>query len=395
MASGRGIKVRDDLNSAMDILENLVAFPSLSGRPNLDIVHFIRDHLAAQGVEVMLSHDAQGQRANLFATIGPPVDGGVVLSGHTDVVSAEGQHWASDPFRLTRRGSQLFGRGSVDMKGFLACVMAAVPVFRQADLKRPVHIAFSYDEETGGLGMPVLLEAMEALPYRPGVVIVGEPTGMNVVTGHKGGNEMRTEITGHEVHSSDPTRGVSAISAAMRLIAKIEEIGARLAADPVPGSPYFPAYGTFNIGTIAGGSARNATAGWCHFDWEFRPMPGQDSRAILAEIETYAENCILPDMQAISPKARIEIITEVAVPSLDDRNAAMAAAFVSEITGQNSQSVVSFGTDAGYFSDRGLSTVVFGPGSISRAHGPDEYIEIAELQQGLDFLTAMTARLAR
>ena len=382
------------LGSAIDVLEKLVGFDSISGRSNHEIVGYIKDTLEAQGVEVTLSYDAEGRRANVFATIGPPSGGGVVLNGHTDVVPVDGQVWSSDPFKLTRKDNRLYGRGAVDMKGFLACVMASVPVFQSGNLERPIHIAFVFDEEIGGFGMPVLLDSMASLSCRPAVVIVGEPTEMNIVTGHKGGCEMRTEITGHEVHSSDPTRGVSAISTAMQLIARIEQVGARLAADPVPRSPYFPPYGTFNIGTIQGGSARNATAGWCNFDWEFRPMPGQNSRAVIAEIEDYAATELLPAMKAISPDAGINIITEVSVPSLDDRNARQAAAFVSDITGQNSQSVVSFGTDAGYFSDAGISTVVFGPGSIRRAHGPDEYIEIAELQQGLDFLGAVAQKLS-
>lgn len=386
--------VTGNLNSAVEILERLVGFESISGRPNHDIVDYISDRLRGQGLDVVISRGAEGDRANVFATIGPVVDGGVVLNGHTDVVPVEGQTWASDPFVLTRKGDRYFGRGSVDMKGFLACVMASVPMFQAAALSRPVHIAFTYDEEIGGLGMPVLLDQMMRLPCRPSIVIVGEPTEMNIVTGHKGGDEMRTEITGFEVHSCDPTRGVSAISVAAKLISKIEEIGARLAAAPYPNSPYEPPYGTFNIGTIEGGAARNATAGWCNFDWEFRGMPGQDSRAIIAEVEAYATEQLLPDMKAVNENAAINIITEVAVPSLDDRNAARAAAFVSDITGKNSQGVVSFGTDAGYFSDAGLSTVVFGPGTIKRAHGPDEFITGPELAQGLGFLEAMAQKLS-
>ena len=381
------------LDSATTILERLVSFESLSGRPTDGIVGYITDYLEALGVEVILSHDAAGERANVFATIGPRMDGGVVLSGHTDVVPVDGQIWASDPFALTGRDGRLYGRGAVDMKGFLACVLAAVPMFQAAELRRPVHIAFTYDEETGGHGMPVFLDQLAGYPLRPGIVIVGEPTAMDIVTGHKGGTEMRTEIVGHAVHSCDPTRGVNAISIATQIIAKIEEIGARIAAAPIPGSPYYPPYGTFNIGTINGGAARNATAGWCNFDWEYRPTPGEDSRPVIAEIEAFAAS-LLPAMQAVHADARIDIITEVAVPGLDDRNAAAAAAFVAEVTGRNSQGVVSFGTDAGYFSDAGLSTVVCGPGTIARAHGPDEYITEVELQQGLDFMTGISRRLS-
>ena len=383
------------LDNTVTILERLVSFDSVSGRPTHGIVGYITDYLASHGIEATLSYDAAGERANVFATIGPEVDGGVVFNGHTDVVPVAGQEWSSDPFILTRKGDRLYGRGSVDMKGFLACVLGAVPAFKAADLKKPVHIAFSFDEETGGLGMPYLLQHMAGKPFRPSVVVIGEPTGMNIITGHKGGYEMRTEVTGFEVHSSDPGKGVNAISCAMRMIAKIEEIGARLAARPAPGSPYVPPYTTFNIGTISGGVVRNATAGWCNFDWEFRPLPGDDGAAILAELDAYAAETLLPAMRAISADADIRNIAEVWVPPLDDRNAAEATEFVSKVTGLNSSDVVSFGTDGGYFSDAGFSTVVFGPGSINRAHKPDEYIEISELAEGLDFLEKAALRLAR
>lgn len=385
----------DIVEDAIAILDNLVAFDSLSGRPTRGIVGYICEYLASHGIEVVLSHDAAGERANVFATIGPLVDGGVVLNGHTDVVPVEGQNWSTDPFILTRKGERLYGRGAVDMKGFLACVLASVPRFKAAKLSKPIHIAFSYDEEIGGYGMPVLLESMGLNAYRPEIVIVGEPTEMALVTGHKGGLEMRTEITGHAVHSCDPTKGVNAISTAMKLIAKIEELGASRAANPVAGSPFSPAYPTFNIGTIEGGSARNATAGWCHFNWEYRTMPGEDGAATIAEVEAYVTDILLPPMRVIDPNTDIRIITETALPPLDDRNAAVAAAFVCAITGTNAQGVVSFGTDGGYFSDAGYSTVVFGPGSITRAHKPDEYIEIAELAQGLDFLDKVAMRLSR
>lgn len=383
------------LEDAIEILENLVSFDSISGKPTHDIINYINTYLSGHGIDTTLSYDTAGERANLFATIGPPIDGGVVLNGHTDVVPVEGQNWSTDPFTLTRKQNRLYGRGAVDMKGFLACVLASVPLFKSAALKKPVHIAFSYDEETGGYGMPVLLESMAKLPLRPAIVIVGEPTEMKLITGHKGGFEMRTEIIGHEVHSCDPTKGVSAILAAVRLISKIEEVAARLAATPYKNSPYDPPYCTINVGTIEGGTATNATAGWCNFNWEFRPMPGEDGTIIVNEIAEYAASELLPPMKQISPAADIKIITQAPVPALDDSNAAEAAAFVSQLTGLNSRDVVSFGTDAGYFSDNGLSTVVFGPGSINRAHKPNEYIKIDELADGLDFLAKVAQRLAQ
>lgn len=388
-------QMTDRLENTITILERLVSFDSISGKPTHGIVGYIQDYLSGHGIESTLSYDEAGERANVFATIGPEIDGGVVLNGHTDVVPVEGQNWSSDPFTLTRNGSKLHGRGSVDMKGFLACVLGAVPQFKAADLAKPIHIAFSYDEETGGYGMPVLLQHMAGKAFRPAVVIVGEPTEMKIITGHKGGYEMRTEVSGFEVHSCDPFKGVNAISAAMKLISKIEEIGARFAANPYPGSPYDPPFTTLNVGIIEGGAARNATAGWCNFDWEFRPMPGENGDKVVEELRAYANHELLPAMRAVSPKASIEIIIESPVPPLDDSNAAEAAAFVSEVTGLNSQGVVSFGTDGGYFSDAGFSTVVFGPGSISRAHQPDEYVETGELAQGLDFMDKIANRLSR
>ncbi len=382
----------DRVNDAIEILDRLVSFPSISARPNHDITGYIQDYLASHGIEATLSFEETGERANIFATIGPDVDGGVILNGHTDVVPVEGQTWRTDPFTLTRDGDRLYGRGSVDMKGFLACVLASVPVFKAADLTRPIHIAFSFDEEIGGYGMPVLLDWMAAHAPRPEVVIVGEPTEMKIITGHKGGYEMRAEVTGAAVHSSDPAQGVNAISYAMKLIAKIEDMHRARAAAPIPGSPFRPPYSTFNVGTIEGGAARNMTAGWCNFNWEYRPLPGEDGAAVIAEIADYATT-LTAEMQLVDPVSGVRIITEVAVPALDDRNADKAVALISDITGLNSRDVVSFGTDAGYFSDAGLSTAVFGPGSIDRAHKPDEYITTAELAEGLEFLRNLCARL--
>lgn len=383
------------LDNTIEILSRLVGFDSTSGKPTHQIVSYIQDYLEEHGVKTTLSFDEDGERANIFATIGPHTDGGVVLNGHTDVVPVDGQDWASDPFVLTRKGDRLFGRGSVDMKGFLACALASVPRFKSANLKKPVHIAFSYDEEIGGLGMPALLNSMSGKAFRPEVVIVGEPTNMNIVTGHKGGYEMRTEVIGHAVHSCDPTKGANAITAAMKLIAKIEDLAAERAASPIKNSLFDPAYPTFNVGMIEGGAARNATAGWCNFKWEYRPMPGEDGAMVISQIEEYAKTEILPSLRAVNPDTDIRIITETSVPPLDDRNAAAASEFVGSLTGINDTCVVSFGTDAGYFSDAKYSTVVFGPGDIDRAHKPDEFITLGELEQGLDFLQRITERLSR
>ena len=382
------------LKETIDILKHLVGFKTVSGTSTKEINKFIIEYLEKHDVNAILSYDEDRKRANIFATIGPEIDGGVLFNGHTDVVPVTGQKWTTDPFKLTQIDDRLYGRGSVDMKGFLACMLASVPMFKRANLKRPVHLTFSYDEETGGFGMPVLLDSMASNHFQPSIVVVGEPTELKIITGHKGSYEMRTEISGYEVHSSNPLIGVNAISIAMKLISKIEEIGLLRAANPIDGSPYDPPFSTFNVGIIEGGAASNATAGWCNFDWEYRPMPGEDGSKTILELEKFASEELLPEMKKISTEADINIITLAPVGGLDDRNAAKATSFISAITGLNSTGVVSFGTDAGYFSDKEYSTVVFGPGSISRAHKPDEYIKLSELEEGLNFFEKVSQHLS-
>lgn len=386
--------MKERILETVAILEHLVSFQTISGTSTEKINQFIIDYLKQHDVEPKLSYDEDGIRSNVFATIGPEIDGGVLFNGHTDVVPVKGQKWATDPFKLTQIDDRLYGRGSVDMKGFLACMLASVPIFKRNNLKKPVHLTFSYDEETGGFGMPVLLESMALNQFQPSIVVVGEPTEMKIITGHKGSYEMRTEISGYEVHSSNPLIGVNAISIAMKLISKIEEIGLLRAANPIDGSPYDPPFATFNVGIIEGGTASNATAGWCNFDWEYRPMPGEDGSKTILELEKFAHEELLPEMKKVSTQANIDIITQAPVGGLDDRNAAEALSFITAITGLNSTGVVSFGTDAGYFSDKEYSTVVFGPGSISRAHKPDEYIKLSELEEGLDFFEKVSQHLS-
>ena len=383
-----------NLDTVVDILSRLVACPSVSGRPNHDIVGVVRDILETRGIPCSLSVDASGERANVFATVGPSRDGGVVLCGHMDVVPVDGQHWQTDPFRMTRIGDRLHGRGTVDMKGFLACVLASVPAWQTMDLSRPIHIAFTYDEEIGGFGMPVLLRDMAKRDFRPGIVIVGEPTGMKIVSGHKGAIELHTVVTGLEAHSCNPFNGVNAIACAMRLVNRIEEHARRYAASPVAGSPYDPPFPTLNVGRINGGTARNITSGWCEFDWEIRMLPGDNGMDVVDDIRRYCEQQLVPEMRLRHPEADIVTTIEARVPGLDDRHAGDAVDFVRSLTGLNTEDVVSFGTDAGYFSEEAYSTIVFGPGSIDRAHKPDEYIELGELAEGLEFLGKVGRQLA-
>jgi len=384
------------LDATIDILARLVGFDSVSGRSTKGINGYIADYLETLGVAVRMSFDEDGERANVFATVGPAdAPGGVLFNGHTDVVPVEGQVWASDPFTLIRKGDRLHGRGAVDMKGFLACVLGAVPAWQAMDLAAPIHIAFSYDEETGGHGMPVLLADMAAHGARPDIVIVGEPTEMKIVSGHKGGTDLRTQVTGLAAHASDPRRGVNAIAYAARLIARIEETATALAANPRAGSPFEPPYATLNVGMIEGGTMRNGLADACSFDWEIRPLPGDDAQSVLAGIDAFAQQELVPEMRRTHAHAAIRTETVVEIPPLDNATAGAAVAFICETTGLNGEDVVSFGTDGGYFSGAGFSTAVFGPGSISRAHKPDEYIEVGELAEGLAFLTRVGERLTR
>jgi acetylornithine deacetylase len=390
------IDMEDRVNSAVAILDRLVAFESLPGQSNLDLVAFVRDYLADNEVESFLSLDESGSRANLHAWVGPSVDGGVVLNGHTDVVPVDGQAWTSDPFQLTRRDGRLYGRGTVDMKGFLACMLAAVPTFQAHPLTRPVHLTCCYDEEIGGLGAPHLVTQITTQGGpRPAIAIVGEPTEFRIVSGHKGGFEMRTEIVGLSGHASDPRKGVSAIFFAGRFVARLEEMAAQLAIEARENSEFDPPYSTINVGTFRGGTARNVIAGHCIIDWELRPIPGEDGRAILAEIDRFARDELLPEMRALAPQASIFTTEEAVVPALDPADGTEAVALISEITGINSTECASFATDAGHFCHGGISTAVYGPGSIKRAHRPDEFIEERELAACLAFLDNLAYRLSR
>jgi len=383
------------LETCLKHLHQLVGFETISARSNLDFIDYIRAQLGAQGVASNISYDETGKRANLHALIGPVVAGGVVLNGHSDVVPVAGQDWTSPPFELTRRGNHLYGRGSVDMKGFLACMLAAVPLWQQKTLKKPVHISVCYDEEIGGFGAPVLVADMAKTAPRPAVAIIGEPTGMKMVTAHKGGLELVTTITGLDNHSSDPRRGVNAIFFAARFIARIEQIGQRLAASPQADSVFDPSYTTVNVGAIKGGAASNIVAGTCSFKWEVRPMPDFNGQQVVAELNQFAEGELLPEMRKVSPIAEIKTIVEADIPGLGTQQGELAVALVSAITGLNSTQAVSFGTDAGHFAHGGISTLVMGPGNIDRAHKADEYIEVSELADCLKFFDQLGDELAR
>ena len=389
------VQLENYVASAISCLDRLVAFETISALPNLDIISYVQEQLQREGVKSIISYDETGKRANLHAFIGPRVDGGVVLNGHTDVVPVEGQEWMSDPFSLHQEDGRLYGRGAVDMKGFLACMIAAVPMWQQKALQKPIHICMCFDEETGGFGAPILVKDMCEKAPNPAIAIIGEPTEMQIVTAHKAGYEMRTEITGLEAHSSGPERGVNAIHFGVRFISYLLDMAEELAAQPDEDSRFEPNYTTINVGTIEGGVARNTVAGTCGFDWEIRPLPSMDGKALIARITDYAMNTLLPQMRKTHPEAEIHIEMQADVPGLGHSQAERATRLVSDITGINSTHAVPFGTDAGHFAAAGISTIVMGPGSIEQAHKPDEYIEISQIRACLEFFDKLGNHLAK
>jgi len=375
------------------MLAKLVSFNTVSDRSNLDLIAFVEDYLSSHGVTATRVPDKTGEKAAIYATIGPNVDGGVVLSAHTDVVPVDGQNWTSDPFTLREQNGLLYGRGTADMKGFAATVLAKVPNFLASNLSKPIHIALSYDEEVGCFGAPPMIRAMLAEGPRPAAVIVGEPTNMKVVTGHKGIAVLRTRIQGHPVHSSQLHRGVSAISAAVRLISWLDDQTAGNKAKADPDCPFEPPYTTLHCGTIQGGKAANITAQTCEFMTDIRLLPGEDMTAWIDAYRTYAADQVLPDMHATSQDCRIDIEILANVPGLTEETDGTAERLVRQLTGDNASHVVVYATEGGQFQEHGLSTVVCGPGSIDQAHQADEFIELAELDRCAAFLDDLCGKV--
>ncbi len=376
-----------------EMLARLVSFNTESQRSNLDLIHFCRDYLAAHGVESTIVPSPDGLKANLHATVGPQLDGGVVLSGHTDVVPVEGQDWTSDPWTLREADGRLYGRGTCDMKGFDAIALALVPEMLEAGLKRPVHIALSYDEEVGCIGARHLIDAMAQAGLKPSAVIVGEPSMMQVVTGHKGGTRMKTTVRGHAVHSSRVDIGVPAVMVAGQLIAWHDDVMQENRARAEAGNPFEPPYSTLHVGVVEGGTAVNITAEHCAFSHEVRVIPGDETdyvaryRARLAELEA--------GMKAIAPHTGIAMEITSMTPPLAPEKQGAAEMLARRLTGDNASHVVAYGTEGGLFQAAGWSTVVCGPGDIAQAHQPDEFITVAQLEAGTGFVRALIAELSR
>lgn len=370
------VNMNDLVSDAETILAKLVHFDTTSHKTNLPLIAYIEQILNDATVPYTVVPNDEGDKASLFATIGPAGPGGIALSGHTDVVPVEGQEWDTDPFTLTRKGTRLFGRGSTDMKGFLACMLAAISAFKAASLKRPIYLIFSYDEEIGCTGVRPLIELLgEKLPL-PSLVIVGEPSNSQVVEAHKSITSYVTRINGHEAHSSLLHQGVSAIEIAAKLINHLSEAQLKLTDDQ--NDPRFdPSYSTVHVGRIEGGTARNIVAKDCEFLWEVRALPGFDGREIAGKMMDYAETALLPQMQSISKETSITTERITSVPGLSSNSDTVNLSM--KLANQNESFVVSYGTEAGLFEKSGAPSIICGPGNIEQAHKPNEYIDYNEL----------------
>ncbi|WP_085597994.1 MULTISPECIES: acetylornithine deacetylase [unclassified Pseudomonas] len=365
--------------SSRELLARLVGFATVSRDSNLELIAFIRDYLAGLGVDSELIYNPERTKANLFASIGPDDRGGIVLSGHTDVVPVDGQAWTVEPFVLSEHEGRLYGRGTADMKGFIAAVLAAVPVLLRRPLRLPVHLAFSYDEEVGCLGVRPMLARLQARAHRPKLCLIGEPTELRPVLGHKGKLAMRCQVRGAACHSAYAPQGVNAIEYAARLIGKLGEIGTRMA-QPQHHDPRFdPPFTTLQTGIIAGGRALNIVPQDCQFDFEVRTLPGFDPRQVVDELQAYAQQQLLPGMRAVHADTAIDLQPLSAYPGLATAPDSEAAELLALLTGSREFGTVAFGTEGGLFHEAGIPTVVCGPGSMGQGHKPDEFISLEQL----------------
>jgi acetylornithine deacetylase len=381
--------------SARQILDRLVAFPTVSSDSNLALVDWVEDYLDGHGVAARRVYDPTGTKAALYANVGPEEEGGVVLSGHTDVVPVDGQDWSSDPWTVTDRDGRLYGRGTCDMKGFDALALAMVPVALASNLRRPLQIALSYDEEVGCLGAPPMIDDMARHLPRAGAAVIGEPTLLRPVTGHNASTIVDIRVRGFEVHSSRLPEGVSAIHEAGRVLNWVNEWNAKIWAEtPDPVSAAFdPPHTTTHVGMIQGGTAHNITAGDCAFKLGFRVPAGDDLSRHIAALDAFLKG-LDSDLKARRPQAGVTWHRANDVPALRPQAEGAAEALIRRLTGDNGTHVVTYGTEAGQFQERGHSAVVCGPGDIAQAHQPDEWIALDQFERGEALLRQVVATLA-
>lgn len=390
------------VEEVLDILDVLIAYDTVALTPNLNLIEDVKDRLEPLGAKVSLTYDDTETKANLFATIGPDIQGGVVLSGHSDVVPVDPEDWTTPPFKADRRDGRVYGRGTADMKGFVACVLAMAPIYAALDLIVPIHIALTFDEEDGFHGAPILLADLAERGIRPSAAVIGEPTGLRTVGAHKGCYEYRTTVTGMNGHSSVPAEAVSAVHYAMRWISGLLSLGDEMEARAPDQSPYNPPPTTFNVGTISGGQGRCVVADKCWFDWEMRPVQVEDANFVKKHM-TILESSLLEEMQSVYSEASIETQMVCEIDGLEWRDDSPALDLMKVLLDEEVVAnggflpvdVVSYGTEAGLFQAAGIPAVLWGPGDIGVAHRPDEFIEVADLEVCLALLRRLGGHLAR
>jgi acetylornithine deacetylase len=383
----------DHLTRTTEILGELIAYPTISADSNFDMILHMAGLLEDAGARCEVMSSPCGTKANLLATLGPDRNGGILLSGHSDVVPVADQAWTRDPFQMEESDGRLYGRGTCDMKGFIAATLAMAPSFADRVKDRPVHFAFTYDEEVGCLGARQLAETMAERGWTPGVAIIGEPTEMRIIDGHKGCNEYTTHFNGLAGHGSLPDHGVNAVEYAVRYVNHLLGLKDELRSRAPKNSPFDPPWTTVNVGALVGGVAHNVIAPSAQVDWEMRPVQPGDAEFVKESLRHYCETELLPRMQAVHPGAYIttDVIGEVVglIPTTENE----ARRIVAELTGANSSDVVAFGTEAGLFQALGTDVVVCGPGSIEQAHKADEFIAVEQLSQCIAMLERLGDRL--
>lgn len=379
--------------NSVSMLERLVAFDTVFDRPNRELIDFVASWFRSHGIDPKIMPGKNPGFANLWATVGSTSDGGVCLSGHTDVVPVDGQPWSSDPFRLTEKDGKLYGRGTCDMKGFCASALAMLPEMIAAPLKRPIHFCLTHTEENGcGGALEVVSRIGRDLP-KPDMAIVGEPTSLRVVSGHKGMRRLSTVVAGREAHSARPDIGVSAVMVAGRLIARLAEMAEAEKSPDKLHHAFVPPYSTIHVGMVQGGLAPSIIARHCTFCWDIRTVPGTNSQDIFNTFEQWVRSDILPEMQAIWPRSSILTTTDFDIPPLTVEPVSSAERLVRCLTGDRDVCCVGYATEAGLFQQEGIDTVLCGPGSIAQAHKPDEFVLVSELRDYDAFLTRLVEQL--
>ena len=389
------IEVLGKDTKAIELLKKLIGFDTTSYNSNLNLINFIQSYLLSYNIESTLIHDESGKKANLYATIGRKDIGGVMLSGHTDVVPVEGQEWHSDPFSLKESDGNFYGRGSADMKGFIALVLSRIPEMVSVELTKPIHLAFSYDEEIGCVGVQRMLNLLEHQPIKPSCCIIGEPTSMEVVIGHKGKHASRVKVKGHACHSGQSPFGVNAVDFASELIVYIRKLAREKSQDGPFDMEYEVPYSTLHTGVVKGGTSLNIVPNFCQFDFEIRHLYEEDPQYLLDKIEAYAKENLESEMHLIDSETGFSFETLATYPGLLTDPGIDFVAYVKKLLDNDAHSKVIFGTEGGLFQKRlGIPTLVCGPGNIDQAHRANEFISLKQLQKGGSFLDRLIISLS-